>query len=251
MDEPSRRSAPVRLNDMERCGRSNLVTSRTLHAARAMCGILRLIGSGISDVDLHGTTRGHPASIAAKGATRDEEQEEQRSEPPGGPVGAWQSLTERQAWNSVGEGAERVRSSTECDPEGRQRDDALRTMRALRESVAAHSSDHGGAGFEDDAKQSHSVLVNREAACRDRTSLLSTRTREHDDAGHATAESPLGMLDVQYNIRAQPGRVRCAPSAPRELRGCVREHGSHWGGRDTVPLEAQGQLKCVDQKTCL
>ena len=120
-------------------------------------------------------------------------------------------------------------------------------MRALREPVAAHSSDHGGVGFEDDAKQSHSALVNRETTRGDRTSLLSTRTREHDDAGHATAESPLGMLDVQHNIRAH----RCAPSGPGEFRGCGREHGSHWGGRDPVPPEAQGQLKCVDQKTCL
>ena len=52
-------------------------TSRTLLAVRAMCGILRHTGSGISDVDLHGTTRGHPAGIAATGATRDEEQEKQ------------------------------------------------------------------------------------------------------------------------------------------------------------------------------
>ena len=72
------------------------------------------------------------------------------------------------------------------------------------------------------------LSFNRETACRDRTPLLSTRTREHDDAGHAAAEPPLGMLDVQHNIRAQPGRVRCAPSGPGELRGCGREHGSHW-----------------------
>ena len=80
-------------------------------------------------------------------------------------------------------------------------------MRELRESVAAHSPDHGGTGFEDDTKQSHSALVHQETTGRDRTTLLSTRTREHDDAGHASAESLLGMLDVQYDIRAQPGRV--------------------------------------------
>ena len=27
--------------------------------------------------------------------------------------------------------------------------------------------------------------------------------------GHAAAEPPLGMLGVQYNLRTQPGRVRC------------------------------------------
>ena len=59
-------------------------------------------------------------------------------------------------------------------------------------------------------------------------SFLSTRTREHDDdAGHATAES-LRMLDVHYDIRAQPGRVRRSPGGPGEIRGCRREHGSHW-----------------------
>ena len=49
--------------------------SRTLHVVRALCGILRHTGSGISDVDPHGATRGHPACIAATGATRDDEQE--------------------------------------------------------------------------------------------------------------------------------------------------------------------------------
>ena len=215
-DQPRRDSATWNVVDDQ-----TVATSRTLHAVRATCGIIRRTGSGISDIDRNGTIGGHPACIATKGATRDEEQEEQRSEPPGGPVGAWQSLTERQPGNSVEEGPERLRPSTECDPEGRQRGDLQRTMRALRESVAAHSSDHGGAGFEDDAKQSHSALVNRETACRDRTSLLSTVTWEHDDAAHATAESPLGMLDVQCNIRAQPGRVRCAPSGPVELRNMV------------------------------
>ena len=81
--------------------------------------------------------------------------------------------------------------------------------------------------------------------------FLSTRTREHDDAGHAAAEPLLGMLDVQYNLCTQPGPVRRAPGGPGELRGCRREHGSHWGQRDTVPLKVQGQLKGVDQKTCI
>ena len=124
-------------------------------------------------------------------------------------MGARQSLTERQLGNSVEEGAERLRSSTDCDPEGRQRGDVLRTMRDVWESVAAHSPDHGGTGSRDDAEQSHSACVHREATGRDRTPLESTRTREHDDAGHAAAEPLLGMLNVQYNLRIQPGRVRC------------------------------------------
>ena len=60
----------------------------TLHAVRTMCGILRHTGSGIFDVDPHGTTRGHPAGIAATGATRDEKQEAQCSELSGGSGGA-------------------------------------------------------------------------------------------------------------------------------------------------------------------
>ena len=146
-------------------------TLRTLHVVRAMRSILRHPVSGISDVDPHGTIRGHPACIATTGATRDEEQEEQCCEPSGGSVGALQSLTERQRGNPVDEGAERLRSSTDCDPEGRQRCDVLRTMRHVWESVAAHSPDHGGTGSRDDAEQSHSVCVHREATGRDRTPL--------------------------------------------------------------------------------
>ena len=80
---------------------------------------------------------------------------------------------------------------------------------------------------------------------------MSTWTREHDDAGHAAAEPLLGTLDVQYNLRTQSGRVRCSTCRLGELRGCRREHGSHWGRRDTVPLKVQGQLKGVDQEVCL
>ena len=35
------------------------------------------------------------------------------------------------------------------------------------------------------------------------------------------------------------------------LRGCRREHGSHWGRRDAVPLKVQGQLKGGDQGVSL
>ena len=77
-------------------------------------------------------------------------------------------------------------------------------MRDVRESVAAHSPDHGSTGSRDEAEQSHSACVYREATGRDRTSLLSARTRGHDDAGHAATEPLLGMLDVQYHLRTRP-----------------------------------------------
>ena len=124
-------------------------------------------------------------------------------------------------------------------------------MRDVRESVAAHSPDHGSTGSRDEAEQSHSVCVYREATGRNRTPLLSARTREHDDVGHAATEPLLGMLDVQYLLRTQPGRVRCSTCRPGELRGCRREHGSHWGRRGSVPLNVQGQLKDVDQEVYL
>ena len=57
---------------------------------------------------------------------------------------ARQRLSARQQENSVEEGTERLRSSTDCDPEARQRCNVLRTMRDVWESVAAHSLDHGG-----------------------------------------------------------------------------------------------------------
>ena len=117
--------------------------------------------------------------------------------------------------------------------------------------MAAHSPNHGGTGSRDEGEQSHSACVHREATGRDRTPLLSIRTREHDDAGHAAAKPPLGMLDVQYILRTQPGRVRCSTCRQGEFRGCPREHGSHWGRRDTVPLKVQGQLKGVDRAVCL
>ena len=128
-----------------------------------------------------GRSEGHPACIATTGATRDEGQEEQCCEISGGSVGARQSPTEWQPGNSVEEGAELLRSSTDCDPEGRQRCDVLRTMRAVWESVAAHSPDHGSTGSRDEAEQSHSACVCREATGRNRTPLLSTRTWERRD----------------------------------------------------------------------
>ena len=189
-------------------------TSHTLLAVRAMRGILRHLVSGIPDVDPHGTIRGHPACIATTQETRDEGEEEQCCKFSGGSVGALQSLTERQPVNTVEEGAERLRSSTDCDPEGRQHCDVLRTMRDAWESMVAHSPDHGGTGSRDEAEQSHSACVHREATGRNRTHFLSAQTREHDDAGHAAAGPLLGMFDVQYHLRTQPGRVRCSTCRP-------------------------------------
>ena len=213
-----------------------------------MRGILRQAVSGISDVDPHGTIRGHSACIPTKGATRDEEQEEQCCEYSGSSVGARQSPTE--TGNPVEEGAERLRPSTEYFSERRQRCDVLRTMRDVWESAVTQSPDHGATESRDEAEQSHSACVHREATARDRTPLLSAWTREHDDAGHAVAESSLGMLHDQYYLRTQPGRVRCSTGGPGELRGRRREHGFHWGRRDTEPLKVQEQLKGVDQEAC-
>ena len=222
-------------------------TPRTLLAVRAMCGILRHLVSGIPDADPHGTIRGHLACIATTGTTRDEEQEEQSCGPSAGSVGARQSVTEKELVNPVEEEAERLRSSTECDPEGRQRGDVPRTMRDLRESVAAHSLDHGGP--RDEAEQSHSACVHTEATGRDRIlqlPLLSTRTWEYDDKGHAVAEPSLGMLDVQYYLRTQPGRVRCSTCRQGESRlywdcsTCSTTSGLSLDGCD---------VRCVDRRS--
>ena len=162
-----------------------------------------------------------------------------------GPVGAWQSFTERNSGNTLREAAERLQPPSERDPEGRRRGDVLRAVPALREPVAARPSDHSDAGFGGAARQPHSVHINRETTSRDRAPLLPLRAPEHDYAGHAAAESRRGIQD---DFRAQSGRVRRAPGGPGELRGCGREHGSHWGGRISVPLNAHGLLNNVGQK---
>ena len=75
----------------------------------------------------------------------------------------------------------RLRPSTDRYPVERQHCDVLRTMRDVWKSVVAHSPDHGGTESRDEAEQSHSACVHREATGRDRIlqlSLLSTRTRE-------------------------------------------------------------------------
>ena len=148
-------------------------------------------------------------------------------------------------------------SPNDCDhpptaiQKGRQRCDVLRTMRDVWESVAAHSPDHGSTGSRDEAEQSHSACVYREATGRDRTPLLSARTREHDNAGHAAAEPLLGMLDVQYNLRTQPGRCDVRLVDRENFEGADANMVTIGGRRDTVPLNAQGQLKDVDQEVYL
>ena len=51
-DQPRGDSATWNIVDDQTVG-----TSRALHAARALCGILRHTGFGISDIDPHCTTR--------------------------------------------------------------------------------------------------------------------------------------------------------------------------------------------------
>ena len=191
-------------------------TPRSLHGVRAMRGIIRHPVSGISDVDPHGTIGEHPACIATTGATRDEGQEEQCCEFSGGSV----AKPYREA---TGELRGRRRRTTTTIHRMPFRKEATHVW----ESVAAQSPDHGSTGSRDEAKPSHSACVYREATGRNRTPLLSAQTREHDDTGHAATESPLGMLNMQYHLRTQPGRVRCSTCRPGELRGCRREHGSH------------------------
>ena len=172
MDELPMPPVPERLSGMEHCGRSNSgnashttwCTSDARHSSTLSREFLMLITMGRSE--------DRPACIATTGETRDEEQEEQCCESFGDSVGARQSLTERQPGNSVEEGAERLRSSTDCDPEGRQSGDVLRTMRDVRESLAAHSPDHDSTGPRDEAEQSHSACVYREATGRNRTPFL-------------------------------------------------------------------------------
>ena len=104
------------------------------------------------------------------------------------------------------------------------------------------------------------VARDPETKLNNRTVLASTGRRPveierpscpHGHGSIAAADPLLGMLDVQYNLRTQSGRVRCSTCRPGELRGCRREHGSHWGRRDTVLLNVQGQLKDVDQEVYL
>ena len=167
-------------------------------------------------------------------------------------MGARQSLTERQPENPVEEGAERLRSSTDCDPERRQRCDVLRTMRDVWESVAAHSPDHGGTGSRDDAEQSHSACVHREATGRDRTPLLATRTREHDDAGHADSRASTGTARraVQPQDSAWTGAMFDLWTG-ESFEGADANMVLIGDDEDTVPLKVQGQLKGVDQEACL
>ena len=62
----------------------------------------------------------------------------------------------------------------------------------------------------------------------------------------AAVEPPLGMLDVQYNLRTQPGRVRCSTCRPVKLRGCRREQVSI-GDDETLCPEGVGEVdrRCI------
>ena len=63
---------------------------------------------------------GHPACIATTGTTRDEGKKRAMLRIFWRLMGARKSPTERQPGNPMEEGAERLRPSTDCDPEGRQ-----------------------------------------------------------------------------------------------------------------------------------
>ena len=76
------------------------------------------------------------------------------------------------------------------------------------------------------------------------------RTREHD-AGHAAAEPLLGMLDVKYNLRTQPGRVRCSTCRLEWSFEGANANMVFIGVDEAVYLMVKGQLKDVDQETCL
>ena len=120
-------------------------------------------------------------------------------------MGARQSLTERQPGNPVEEGAERLRSSTaiqkggnavmyyeRCEMCGNRWQRTPLTMVARDPETKLNN---------------HTVLS---STGKRPAEIERSRTREHDDAGHAATEPLLGMLDVQYHLRTQPGRVRCS-----------------------------------------
>ena len=166
-------------------------TPRTLHGVRAMRGTLHPV-SGISDVDPHGTIGRHLACIATTGATRHEGQEEQCCESSAGPVGAWQSLTERQLgtpWkkapndcdhppNAVQNGGNAVTYYERCEMCGNRWQRIPLTMVARDPETKLNN---------------RTVLASTgKRPVEIERPLLSTRTREHDDAGHAAAELSTG-----------------------------------------------------------
>ena len=155
VSELSMRPVPGRLNGKEHCGRSNNGKRLANYMVYVRCAAFF---DFLSREFLMLIPKGRTEDIWL--ALRRREQREMKNKKR-------QSLTERQPVNSVEEGTERLGPSTECYSERRQRCDVLRTMRDARESVVAHSPDHGGTGSRDDAEQSHSACVYREATGRD------------------------------------------------------------------------------------
>ena len=169
-----------------------------------MRGIIRHPVSGIFDADPHGAIRGHAELALRRREQRD--MKNKKSNVANFLEVQWvrgKTYSERQPRNTVEEGAERLRSSTDRDPEGRQRRDVLRTMRDVWEV--------GGSAIPLAA-----VARDPEVIPNNRTALASAGKRlveierpfvsawkqEHDDAGHTAAESLLGMLDVQDNTNS-------------------------------------------------
>ena len=91
----------------------------------------------------------------------------------------------------------RLRPSTDCDQEQRQKCDVLQMLRDVWESVVAHSPDHGETEPRDEAEQSHCAFVHREATARHRTRLLSTRTWERRDIVPPKLQGQLKGVDQE------------------------------------------------------
>ena len=91
--------------------------------------------------------------------------------------------------------------------EGRQRGDVQRTMRDVWNPWQRIPLTMV-------ARDPETKLNNRTVLASHREDQSRSNAPFVDDAGHAAAEPPLGMLDVQYNLRTQPGRVRCSTCRP-------------------------------------
>ena len=223
-----------------------LEASRTLHAVRAMCGILRHTASGISDVDPLWDDRSDIQLASRRRGQREMKHKKSnvanllealwvrgKALPRGNRGTPWNKAPNDcdHPPSAIQKGGNAAMYHERCELCGNRRQRIPLTM------VARLS--------EDNAKQSHSALVNRETTGRDRTLLLSTRTRQHDDAGHATAESLLGVLDMQYDIKTQCGRVRRSPSGPGGTLRRTRLRASESVG--AAEMRGPGDFQLIDE----
>ena len=94
-------------------------------------------------------------------------------------------------------------------------------------AVAAHSPDHGSTGSRDEAEQSHSAHVHREATSRDRTSLC-----PHGHGSMMMQATPQQSLYRECST--------CSTTSGLSLDGCdVRlvDRGNFEGAANVVPIE--------------